>query len=95
MKIQVVLKKERRLEVCIGQFMEYKGYVGSIEWDSEDKIYYGKLLNINDLVNYHADDIIALNEHYHEAVDDYLEFKRQIEKGLVSITREGKIQWWT
>lgn len=65
----------------IGQFVEYKGYVGSIEYDPEDNIYYGKLLDIDDLVNYHADDIIELERIYHEAVDDYIEFKKEIEEG--------------
>lgn len=65
----------------IGQFIEYKDYIGSIEYDPEDKIYYGKLLHIDDLINYHADTIIELDKHYHEAVDDYIEFKKQIARG--------------
>lgn len=64
----------------IGQFVEYKGYIGSIEYDPEDKVHYGTLLNIRDLVNYHADNIIDLEKHYHEAVDDYIEFKKAIGK---------------
>lgn len=65
----------------IGQFEEYKGYVGSIKYDSEDKIYYGHLLELDDFVNYHAGNIVDLEKHYHEAVDDYLEFKEQIARG--------------
>lgn len=64
----------------IGQFVEYKGCVGSIVYDQDDKIYYGQLLNIDDLVNYHADNIIDLEKHYHDAVDDYIEFKRVVGK---------------
>lgn len=64
----------------IGQFVEYKGYIGSIEYDSEDNLYYGELLNIDDSVNYHADSIIDLEKHYHEAVDDYIDLMIEIEK---------------
>lgn len=62
----------------IGQFVEYKGYIGSIEYDPKDNIHYGKLLDIDDLVNYHANNIIDLEKHYHEAVDDYIDLKEQI-----------------
>ena len=64
----------------IGQFIKYKGYVGSIEYSSEDKLHYGKLLNTKDLVNYHADNIVALEKHYREAVDDYIELKKSLGK---------------
>ena len=64
----------------IGRFKEYKGYVGSIEYSVEDSIHYGKLLNIKDLVNYEADNIIDLEKQFHEAVDDYIEFKKEIGK---------------
>lgn len=64
----------------IGRFIEYKGYVGSIEYDPEDKIYYGKLLNIDDFVNYHGSDGVELYKSYRNAVDDYIEFKREVGK---------------
>lgn len=64
----------------IGRFIEYKGYVGSIEYDPEDKIYYGKLLNIDDFVNYHGNDGVELYKSYRNAVDDYIEFKREVGK---------------
>ena len=67
----------------IGQFKEYKGYVGSIEYSVKDSIHYGKLLNIKDLVNYEADNIIDLEKQFHEAVDDYLEFKKELKYELV------------
>ena len=61
-----------------GQFVEYKGYVGSIEYSIEDGVYYGSLLNIKDFVNYEGDNIEELYEYYHEAVDDYIEFKKEL-----------------
>lgn len=63
----------------IGQFKEYGGHIGSIEYDPEDKTYYGKLLNIRDLVDYYADSLIALNDDFHTAVDDYNEFNEDLQ----------------
>ena len=70
----------------IGQFVEYKGYVGSIEYDLEDRIYYGQLLDIDDSVGYHADNIISLEKSYHEAVEDYIELKKEIGQELVCVS---------
>ena len=76
----------------IGQFTEYKNYVGSIEYSSEDKCYHGKLLNISDLVNYEADAVENLYEEFHKAVDDYIDIKRKIEdaKNIGRLTRKSK-----
>lgn len=67
--------------MIVGQFIEYKGYVGSIEYNPGDKkTHYGSLLNTDDFVNYCADNILELEKEYHSAVDDYIEFKKEIGK---------------
>lgn len=65
----------------IGQFIEYKGYVGSIEYDTHDKIHYGSLLNIKDSISYHAKTVEELSERYHDAVDRYIEFRNNVDFG--------------
>lgn len=67
----------------IGQFVKYKGYIGSIDFDPQDKIHYGEILDIDDFVNYQAENIIELHKEFHKAVDDYIEFKEMINKGEV------------
>lgn len=64
----------------IGQFVEYKGCIGSIEYEPEDKLHYGSLLNIDDFVNYHADNIIDLEKQFHNAVDEYITFVKKLER---------------
>ena len=71
----------------IGQFLEYKGFVGSIEFDATNKTYYGHLLDIGDLVCYQADNIIDLHEQYHLAANDYIEFKKEIDNELRELRR--------
>ena len=55
----------------IGQFVEYKGYVGTIEYSPEDNIYYGHLLNIEDSISYDGSSVEELYIDYQEAVDFY------------------------
>lgn len=77
--MEFIIGKVKKLYMKkIGQFKEYKGYVGSIEYDEEDELYYGKLLFIEDLINYHASNAMELYQHYKDAVDDYLEFLKEI-----------------
>lgn len=63
----------------IGQFIEYKGYVGTIEYSSEDNIYHGSLLNIDDSINYDGTSVEDLYKYYQEAVDFYIGLKRNYE----------------
>lgn len=65
----------------IGQFYEYRGYVGTIEYYSEENLYHGKLLFLNgDFVNYEANNIVELWKNYRKAIDDYIEFKKEMDK---------------
>lgn len=68
--------------MVIGTFVEYKGYVGTIEYDSEDRIYHGSLLNIEDFVGYHTkfNRVEMLYERYKDAVDRYIRTKNEEEK---------------
>ena len=34
--------------------IQYKGYVGSVEFSEEDSIFYGKVLGIRSLISYDA-----------------------------------------
>ena len=56
----------------IGQFVEYKGYVGTIEYSPEDNIYYGHLLNIEDSISYDGSSVEELYIDYQGAVDFYI-----------------------
>ena len=52
--------------------MEYKGYVGSVEFSEEDVIFYGKVMGIRSLISYEGENARELVEGFHEAVDEYL-----------------------
>ena len=53
--------------------LEYKGYLGSVEYSNDDDVLHGRLEFIRDLVTYEGDDAKSLKVAFQEAVDDYLE----------------------
>jgi predicted HicB family RNase H-like nuclease len=52
--------------------LQYKGYVGSVKFSSEDRVFYGKLEGLRDLVSYEGTDVNSLERSFREAVDDYV-----------------------
>ena len=53
--------------------MEHKGYYGSVHYNDEDRVFYGKLEFIRGLISYEGQDVQSLRAAFEEAVDDYLE----------------------
>ena len=53
--------------------IEYKGYIGSVEFSEEDSIFYGKVMGIRSLISYAGESARELLADFHGAVDDYLE----------------------
>lgn len=60
--------------------LEYKGYQTRVEYDAESRVLYGKIEGIRDLVNFEADSIEVVEDSFHEAVDDYLQFCQEVNK---------------
>lgn len=52
--------------------MQYKSYYGSVHFDDEDLIFYGKVEFIRALVSYEATNAKGLKKAFEEAIDDYL-----------------------
>ena len=52
--------------------MEYKGYVGSVEFSEADGLFFGKVQGIRSLISYEGTDAKQLVDDFHGAVDDYL-----------------------
>ena len=52
--------------------IEYKGYVGSVEFCEADGIFFGKVMGIRALISYEGESASQLIEDFHGAIDDYL-----------------------
>ena len=54
--------------------MEYKGYTGIVEFDDEEDVFYGKVINLRDLITFEGTTVVQLRKSFRDSVDDYLEF---------------------
>lgn len=52
--------------------LQYKGYYADIHFSAEDEVFFGKLIGINDLINFEADSVKGLKKAFIEATEDYL-----------------------
>jgi len=52
----------------------YKGYVGSVNFSSEDEVFWGKIEHIHDLITFESENAHELKPAFKKAVDDYLKF---------------------
>lgn len=64
----------------MGNVLEYKGYQAKIEYSVEDNLLHGKIEGIRDLVNFESASAGEIEEEFHSAVDDYLEFCKEVGK---------------
>ena len=56
----------------MNNIMEYRGYVGSVEFSEADGLFYGKVQGIRSLISYEGTNASELVADFHGAVDDYL-----------------------
>ena len=54
--------------------LQYKGFLGSVEFSEADGVFFGKIEGINALVNFEGESVKELTDAFHEAVEDYLIF---------------------
>ena len=57
--------------------MEYKGYIGHVEFDDEANIFHGEVINLRDVVTFQGESVDELRTAFCESVDDYLAFCEQ------------------
>ena len=53
--------------------MEYKGYKADIHFSDEDGVFYGKLIEISDLVSFEGRDVLSVEKAFKDAVNDYIQ----------------------
>ena len=60
--------------------LEYKKFIGSVNFSEEDDVFFGKIEGINALVTFEGQTVVELKEAFKEAVTDYIEFCKK--KGI-------------
>ncbi len=61
-------------------YLEYNGYIGTLEFSADDKIFFGKIQGINDLVTFEGSSVAELEASFKEAIEDYLETCKLLNK---------------
>ena len=52
--------------------LQYKGFIGSVEFSENDGVFFGKIEGINALVTFEGESVRELTDAFHEGVEDYL-----------------------
>ena len=53
--------------------LKYKDFIGSVNFSSDDDIFFGKIEDIDDLVTFEGDNVKEIKKSFQEAVNDYIE----------------------
>ena len=54
--------------------MQYKDYLGRIEFNEEANIFHGEVINIRDVITFQGKSVEELRKAFEESVEDYLDF---------------------
>ncbi len=53
--------------------LNYKGYIGNVEFSEKDRIFFGKVLGIQSLISYEGTSVDTLIQDFQESIDEYLD----------------------
>ena len=60
--------------------MTNKGYAARIDYSEDDGCLVGHIAGINDIVGFHGDSVAELRAVFEEAVDDYIETCKELDR---------------
>ena len=69
--------------------LSYKGYVGSVHFNADDEVFYGKIVGVVDLVTFEGTTVADLATSFREAVEDYVALCRSVEKPARKSYKDG------
>jgi len=58
----------------------YKDFIGSVHFNADDEVFYGKIQGINDLVTFEGKTVSEIKKSFYNAVDDYIELCKKVNK---------------
>ena len=54
--------------------LTYKGYTAEVEYDAQEGILYGHVLDLRDTITFQSESATAIVDEFHTSVDEYLSF---------------------
>ena len=52
--------------------MEYKGYLGTVEYDAQAKIFHGDIINTRDVITFQGTTVDEIERAFKDSIDDYI-----------------------
>jgi predicted HicB family RNase H-like nuclease len=57
--------------------IEYKGYLGIVEYDANAKLFHGDVLNTRDVITFQGTTALEIEQAFKDSIDDYLAWCRE------------------
>lgn len=57
--------------------LNYKGYIGHVEFDDDADIFHGEVINTRDVITFQGKTVTEIKIAFRESVDDYLSFCKE------------------
>jgi predicted HicB family RNase H-like nuclease len=54
--------------------IEYKGYIGHVEFDDEAEIFHGEVINTRDVITFQGKTVDEIKQAFRDSVEDYLDY---------------------
>ena len=54
--------------------IEYKGYIGLVDFDSEIDLFHGTVININDVITFYGSSVTELRQEMQTSIEEYIQF---------------------
>jgi predicted HicB family RNase H-like nuclease len=64
----------------MNDILQYKNYTATLHFSSEDEVFYGKVIGINDLLTFEGNSVKELQNAFAETIEDYLETCHKLKK---------------
>ena len=52
--------------------MEYKGYLGTVEYDADAKIFHGDIINTRDVITFQGTTVTEIERAFRDSINDYI-----------------------
>jgi predicted HicB family RNase H-like nuclease len=52
--------------------MEYKGYLGTVEYDAEARLFHGDIINTRDVITFQGTTVKEIEKAFKDSIEDYL-----------------------
>lgn len=57
--------------------MNYKGYIAKIEYDDDNKVFSGEVINTRTVITFCGTSVSELETEFHNSVDDYIDWCKE------------------